>query len=138
MGQHEPVFSDLAVTPYRFLVFSRIRFFVTCFFAFLLSAIVPLQGLLCILYGCGAGMLSRPLILLAFSSTIVWLGQLLTTVYRFKVMDDERLSDDLAAWACFRLDRLQPGLRLLHLYDSNGVLTKGVILVRIKKTVSRV
>jgi len=60
------------------------------------------------------------------------------TFVRFKVMDDERLSDDLAAWACFRLDRLQPGLRLLHLYDSNGVLTKGVILVRIKKTVSRV
>jgi hypothetical protein len=55
---------------------------------------------------------------------------------RFKVMDDERLSDDLAAWACFRLDRLQPGLRMLHLYDSNGVVTKGVLLVRIKKTVS--
>ncbi|KAH7068490.1 hypothetical protein FB567DRAFT_401492, partial [Paraphoma chrysanthemicola] len=49
-------------------------------------------------------------------------------------MDDERLSDDLAAWACFRLDRLQPGLRMLHLYDSNGVVTKGVLLVRIRKT----
>ncbi|OAL07180.1 hypothetical protein IQ06DRAFT_208319 [Phaeosphaeriaceae sp. SRC1lsM3a] len=48
-------------------------------------------------------------------------------------MDDERLSDDLAAWACYRLDRLQPGLRMLHLYDSNGVITKGVLLVRIKK-----
>jgi hypothetical protein len=55
---------------------------------------------------------------------------------RFKVMDDERLSDDLAAWACFRLDRLQPGLRILHLYDANGVVTKGVLLVRIRKTVS--
>lgn len=55
---------------------------------------------------------------------------------RFKVMDDERLSDDLAAWACFRLDRLRPGLRMLHLYDSNGVITKGVLLVRIKKLVS--
>jgi hypothetical protein len=51
-------------------------------------------------------------------------------------MDDERLSDDLAAWACFRLDRLQTGLRMLHLYDSNGVITKGVLLVRIRKTVS--
>ncbi|KAF2831766.1 hypothetical protein CC86DRAFT_282940 [Ophiobolus disseminans] len=50
-------------------------------------------------------------------------------------MDDERLSDDLAAWACFRLDRLQPGLRILHLYDANGVVTKGVLLVRIRKTV---
>ncbi|CAO2656548.1 Nn.00g053510.m01.CDS01 [Neocucurbitaria sp. VM-36] len=58
------------------------------------------------------------------------------TFVRFKVMDDERISDDLAAWACFRLDRLQPGLRMLHLYDSNGVITKGVLLVRIRKTVS--
>jgi hypothetical protein len=56
--------------------------------------------------------------------------------HRFKVMDDERLGDDLAAWACFRLDRLQSGLRMLHLYDSNGVVTKGVLLVRIRKTVS--
>lgn len=54
---------------------------------------------------------------------------------RFKVMDDERLGDDLAAWACFRLDRCQPGLRMLHLYDANGVISKGVLLVRICKTV---
>ncbi|KAK7182055.1 hypothetical protein DPSP01_008221 [Paraphaeosphaeria sporulosa] len=59
------------------------------------------------------------------------------TFVRFKVMDDERISDDLAAWACFRLDRLQPGIRMLHLYDSNGVVSKGVLLVRIKKTVSK-
>ncbi|KAF1999407.1 PLC-like phosphodiesterase [Amniculicola lignicola CBS 123094] len=59
------------------------------------------------------------------------------TFVRFKVMDDERLSDDLAAWACFRLDRLQPGVRMLHLYDSNGVLTKGVLFVRIRKLVSK-
>ncbi|KAH9878837.1 hypothetical protein J1614_002271 [Plenodomus biglobosus] len=58
------------------------------------------------------------------------------TFVRFKVMDDERLGDDLAAWACFRLDRFQPGLRMLHLYDANGVITKGVLLVRISKTVS--
>ncbi|KAF2186935.1 PLC-like phosphodiesterase [Zopfia rhizophila CBS 207.26] len=58
------------------------------------------------------------------------------TFVRFKVMDDERIHDDLAAWACFRLDRLQPGLRMIHLYDSAGVLTKGVLFVRIKKTVS--
>ena len=51
-------------------------------------------------------------------------------------MDDERLSDDLAAWACIRLDRLQTGVRMLHLYDSNGVVTKGVLLVRIAKSVS--
>lgn len=56
--------------------------------------------------------------------------------HRLKIMDDERLSDDLAAWACFRLDRCQPGLRMLHLYDANGVITKGVLLVRVGKTVS--
>jgi hypothetical protein len=58
------------------------------------------------------------------------------TFVRFKVMDDERLHDDLAAWACFRLDRLRPGLRMIHLYDANGVVTKGVLFVRIKKLVS--
>ncbi|KAL5113762.1 hypothetical protein ACEQ8H_008336 [Pleosporales sp. CAS-2024a] len=58
------------------------------------------------------------------------------TFVRFKVMDDERISDDLAAWACFRLDRLQPGIRMVHLYDANGVVTKGVLLVRIRKAVS--
>ena len=52
-------------------------------------------------------------------------------------MDDERISDDLAAWACFRLDRLQSGIRMLHLYDSNGVISLGLLLVRFKKTVSR-
>ncbi|ORY14508.1 PLC-like phosphodiesterase [Clohesyomyces aquaticus] len=57
------------------------------------------------------------------------------TFVRFKVMDDERLHDDLAAWACFRLDRLQPGIRMIHLYDANGVVTKGVLFVRIRKVV---
>lgn len=57
------------------------------------------------------------------------------TFVRFKIMDNERLSDDLAAWSCFRLDRLRPGLRVLHLYDSNGVVTKGVLLVRVRKVV---
>ena len=51
-------------------------------------------------------------------------------------MDNEHVHDDLAAWACFRLDRLQPGVRMLHLYDANGVVTKGVLFVRIRKTVS--
>jgi len=61
---------------------------------------------------------------------------LIIALCRIKVMDDERLSDDLAAWACYRLDRLQPGVRMLHLYNSNGVVSKGVLLVRIKKMVS--
>ncbi|OCK85102.1 PLC-like phosphodiesterase [Lepidopterella palustris CBS 459.81] len=58
------------------------------------------------------------------------------TFVRFKVMDDERLRDNLAAWACFRLDRLQPGYRMIHLYDANGILSKGVLFVRIQKSVS--
>lgn len=50
---------------------------------------------------------------------------------RFKVMDDERLRDDLAAWACFRLDRLQSGYRMIHLYNADGMLTKGFLFVKI-------
>jgi hypothetical protein len=126
------------VTPCHFLIFSITPFLVTSFFAFLLSSIVPLQDSFRDLFRLRHRDVEPATHALAFLSAIVWFGQLLISVNRFKVMDDERLSDDLAAWACFRLDRLQPGLRLLHLYDSNGVLTNGVILVRIKKTVSRV
>jgi hypothetical protein len=48
-------------------------------------------------------------------------------------MDDERLRDDLAGWACYRVDRLLPGYRMIHLYDSNGILTQGIIWVRIAR-----
>lgn len=48
-------------------------------------------------------------------------------------MSDTFGRDDVAAWACIRLDRLQPGLRFLHLFDANGILTKGALLVRISK-----
>lgn len=58
---------------------------------------------------------------------------------RFKVMDDETLSrDEMVAWACFRLDRFQPGIRLIHLYDPEGQPTNGVLLVRISKSVRTV
>lgn len=51
---------------------------------------------------------------------------------RFKVMQGERFAhDDMAAWACIRLDRLGSGYRFVHLFDSKGTPTKGVILVRI-------
>src|SRR5262249_11204465 len=51
---------------------------------------------------------------------------------RFKVMQDERFArDDMAAWACIRLDRLGSGYRFVHLFDSKGMQTKGVILVRV-------
>jgi hypothetical protein len=45
--------------------------------------------------------------------------------------DDRFARDDLAAWACIRLDRLAHGYRMLHLFDRKGVQTKGVIFVRI-------
>lgn len=48
-------------------------------------------------------------------------------------MDDEFGRDDLAAWACFRLDRLATGFRLIHLFDAQGVQSKGVLLVRVTK-----
>lgn len=48
-------------------------------------------------------------------------------------MDDERIHDNFAAWACLRLDRLQSGYRLVHLFDCNGVQTEGVLLVKIMK-----
>lgn len=51
---------------------------------------------------------------------------------RFKVMHDDRFSrDELAAWACIRLDRLGHGYRFLHLRDEKGMESKGVILVKI-------
>ena len=53
---------------------------------------------------------------------------------RFKVQDDEIGKDDLAAWACIRLDRVQSGYRFVHLTDAVGSPTQGVLLVNIDKT----
>ncbi|KAJ5726361.1 uncharacterized protein N7483_007718 [Penicillium malachiteum] len=56
---------------------------------------------------------------------------------RFKIKDDELLGRDaMAAWACIRLDRLREGYRLVHLYDSTGEKTTGMLLVRITKQVA--
>ena len=52
---------------------------------------------------------------------------------RFTVKDDDILRDDLAAWACIRLDRLRTGYRFVHLLDGRGVETEGVILVRVAR-----
>lgn len=52
---------------------------------------------------------------------------------RFKINDDEIGKDDLAAWACVRLDRLQTGYRLVHLWDAFGNPSDGVLLVHIDK-----
>ncbi|TWU75786.1 hypothetical protein ED733_003656 [Metarhizium rileyi] len=56
------------------------------------------------------------------------------TFVRFTVRDDELGRDDLAAWACVRLDRLAQGYRFIHLIDSKGHLTDGTILVKVEKT----
>lgn len=62
----------------------------------------------------------------------------LTNSNRFKIMDDETISrDEMMAWACFKLSRLQQGIRLIHLYDPEGLPTDGILLVRISKSVRR-
>ncbi|KAI9657204.1 MAG: hypothetical protein M1829_006950 [Trizodia sp. TS-e1964] len=53
---------------------------------------------------------------------------------RFKIKDDEIGRDDLAAWACLRLDRLQAGYRFVHLLDAKGQETSGVLLVKITRS----
>lgn len=55
------------------------------------------------------------------------------TFVRFTIRDDELGIDDLAAWACVRLDRLGQGYRFIHLMDSKGQLSEGTILVKVEK-----
>jgi hypothetical protein len=55
---------------------------------------------------------------------------------RFTVRDDDIGRDDLAAWACVRLDRMREGYRFVHLLDENGVETEGVLLVKVTKRIS--
>jgi hypothetical protein len=50
---------------------------------------------------------------------------------RFQVLDDELGRDDLAAWACVRVDRLREGYRFVHLVDAEGVETEGAVLVKV-------
>ncbi|OTB01867.1 hypothetical protein M426DRAFT_323099 [Hypoxylon sp. CI-4A] len=52
---------------------------------------------------------------------------------RFLVKDDEIGRDDLAAWACVRLDRLRSGYRFVHLMDNEGRESGGVLLVKVEK-----
>ncbi|KAI3400919.1 hypothetical protein diail_1126 [Diaporthe ilicicola] len=55
---------------------------------------------------------------------------------RFIIRDDESFRrDDLASWACVRLDRLRTGYRFVHLLDANGQETDGVLLVKVMKKV---
>lgn len=55
---------------------------------------------------------------------------------RFIVRDDELFQrDDLAAWACVRLDRLRLGYRFVRLMDAEGHETEGVVLIKVMKKV---
>ncbi|KAI0407151.1 PLC-like phosphodiesterase [Xylaria palmicola] len=55
---------------------------------------------------------------------------------RFLVKDDEIGRDDLAAWACVRLDRLRAGYRLVRLLNAKGAASAGVLLVKVEKTLA--
>ena len=49
-------------------------------------------------------------------------------------MDDKKIgNDELAAWACIKLDRLQSGYRLVNLMDAKGMPSRGALLVKITK-----
>jgi len=41
--------------------------------------------------------------------------------------------DELAAWACFRLDRFQSGFRFIHFLDGKGLESRGVLFVKVAK-----
>ncbi|KAI8660888.1 Phosphoinositide phospholipase C [Fusarium keratoplasticum] len=53
-----------------------------------------------------------------------------------QVMDEGFKWDQLAGWACIRLDRLGNGYRFVHLLDGQGTPTEGVILVNVEKIVT--
>lgn len=55
------------------------------------------------------------------------------TFVRFTIRDDEIGKDELAAWACVRLDRLGQGYRFVHLRNTKGAATDGALLVKIER-----
>ncbi|KAL8760529.1 MAG: hypothetical protein Q9184_003293 [Pyrenodesmia sp. 2 TL-2023] len=55
---------------------------------------------------------------------------------RFKLQDDEIGKDDLAAWACIRLDRLKSGFRFVRLLDAVGDPSQGLLLVKVEKSLA--
>ena len=63
------------------------------------------------------------------------ISQVLITLfsYRIKIEDARYGRDDLAAWACIRLDRLQQGYRFVNLLDEKGNATSGLLLIKVDK-----
>lgn len=55
---------------------------------------------------------------------------------RLKIQDNKVGKDNLAAWACIRLDRLLQGYRFIHLLDVKGMQCSGVLLARVSKILS--
>ncbi|TVY82044.1 1-phosphatidylinositol 4,5-bisphosphate phosphodiesterase [Lachnellula suecica] len=70
-------------------------------------------------------------VLLSFPQITMVVEQL--SFVRFKIEDAKYAKDELAAWACIRLDRLQQGYRFLNLFDCKGQATAGLLLVKIEK-----
>ncbi|CEJ81952.1 hypothetical protein VHEMI02049 [[Torrubiella] hemipterigena] len=58
------------------------------------------------------------------------------TFVRFTIRDDEIGHDDLAAWACLRLDRLRSGYRFVHLWDSRSMRSQGAVLIKVEKSLA--
>ncbi|CCU76570.1 phospholipase C [Blumeria hordei DH14] len=56
---------------------------------------------------------------------------------RFKVEDSRYMQDNLAGWACIRLDRLQSGYRFVRLLDAKARSTRGLLFVKIEKWYSK-
>jgi hypothetical protein len=55
---------------------------------------------------------------------------------RFKIKDESPyFRDQVAAWACIRLDRLQQGYRFIDLTDCKGNPSEGKLFVKIDKHV---
>ena len=49
-------------------------------------------------------------------------------------MDDRSMGkDNMLAWACIRLDRLQSGYRFIHLLNPSGGPSPGALLVHVSK-----
>jgi len=78
--------------------------------------------------GCDPDFKAQPLAFKAVPGVVEEL-----TFVRFIVRDDEVGRDELAAWACVRLDRLGLGYRFVHLLDAEGVETEGVVLIKVTK-----
>jgi hypothetical protein len=57
-----------------------------------------------------------------------------TLVFRLKVEHEGWTQDDLAAWACIRLDRLNSGYRFIKMLNEKGLPSDGILLVKIEKT----